>query len=128
MTCNLRAFGGKVATVAAYFTLWWATYTATNGYGATSDRAFSFTPPTQVNPGLLQPWTAVVYVVGGSVLPLLAFCYNWTWPKLSRVLIAYAVTSALRVRLLPDLACAHRPATVRRAGSRAVADARGHCG
>ena len=38
--------------------------------------------PCDLWPEIIQPWTAVVYVFGGFLLPLLPFYYNWAWPKL----------------------------------------------
>ena len=95
MSRNSVSFGGKVAAIAVYLVLWWVGYSYTNEYGARSDRAISFTPPTQTTPELLQPWTAIIYVGGASILPLVVYYHNWSWSKLAFVLVAYGVTSLL---------------------------------
>lgn len=95
MTRDLVAFAAKLAAVAAYFKLWWAAYTLTNGYGVASPRAVQFTRPIDVVPELFQPWTAVIYVFAGMALPLVPFYFYRSWRRLGFVLAVYAVTSGI---------------------------------
>src|SRR5205807_1003133 len=85
----------RVLVVVCFFAAWWATYAWTNARGADPSRAVYLTPPRDLIPGILQPWTAVVYLAGGLALPLLPFFYYREWPRLRFVLAAYAIASAL---------------------------------
>jgi membrane-associated phospholipid phosphatase len=90
-----RGVAARLLLLASYGALWWAAYTFINAHGADPARAIRFTRPCDVVPGVIQPWTAVVYVFGGLALPLLPFYYNWRWPQFRFVLTAYAVSAAL---------------------------------
>jgi hypothetical protein len=90
---HLLSFVGKVAAVAAFFTAWWWAYALLNARGVASPRAVSFAPPTAGAPELLLPWTAVLYVAGGVLLPLVPFYYYRTWPRVLLALAAYALAS-----------------------------------
>jgi membrane-associated phospholipid phosphatase len=85
----------RLLVIAAYYLAWWVGYTLTNSYASDPGRTIRLARPYDVVPGVIQPWTAVVYVFGGLVLPLLPFYYNWDWPKLRFVLACYALSSAL---------------------------------
>jgi membrane-associated phospholipid phosphatase len=85
----------RALVVAAYFMIWSATYHITNAHGSDPVQTVHLTRPCDLVPGIIQPWTAVLYLAGGLVLPLLPFAYNWSWPKLRFVLACYAVSSTL---------------------------------
>src|SRR5256885_1143842 len=72
----------RVLVILCFFAAWWATYAWTNARGADPSRAVYLTPPRDLIPGILQPWTAVVYLAGGLALPVLPFFYYREWPRL----------------------------------------------
>ena len=61
----------------AYFVVWAAAYRFTNAYASDPTRTMHLVRPCDVAPGIIQPWTAIIYVFGGLALPLLPFFYNW---------------------------------------------------
>ena len=85
----------KVVVIFFFFAAWSLIYDQVNEHSARPDRTIHLTRPVDRFPGIIQPWTAVIYVFGGIALPLLPFVYNWTWPRLRFVLTCYAVTSML---------------------------------
>jgi membrane-associated phospholipid phosphatase len=85
----------RLAVIAGYFAAWWCIYGHMNAHGADPVRTVHLTRPADLIPGIIQPWTAVVYLLGGIVLPLLPFIYNWSWPRLRFVLACYAITTSL---------------------------------
>jgi membrane-associated phospholipid phosphatase len=85
----------RVMVVGAYFTLWYAGYYFTNAWGSDPIRSIHMIRPCDLWPEIIQPWTAVVYVFGGFLLPLLPCYYNWAWPKFRFVLFCYIICSAL---------------------------------
>jgi membrane-associated phospholipid phosphatase len=85
----------RVIVIGAYFVLWYACYCFTNAWGSEPSRAIHLIRPCDLWPGMIQPWTAVVYVFGGFLLPLLPFYFNWAWPKLRFVLCCYTVCSLM---------------------------------
>jgi membrane-associated phospholipid phosphatase len=88
-------FTAKVALIGVYFTVWWTVYEWTNRHGCEPGQGSYFLRPVDALPGIIQPWTAPLYLFGGLALPLLPFYYHWNWPGLRFVLACYAVTSAL---------------------------------
>lgn len=86
---------GKAAAVAAFFALWYAGYTFFNHWGADPVRAIRITRPYDVWPGLIQPWTAAIYVFAGYAIPLLPFVWNRSWPRVGFVLGAYAISTVI---------------------------------
>jgi membrane-associated phospholipid phosphatase len=85
----------KLAVIALFFTAWAFVYEFVNRRGADPARTIHLTRPLDRFPGIIQPWTAVIYVFGGLALPLLPFVFNWQWPRLRFVLACYALTSLL---------------------------------
>jgi membrane-associated phospholipid phosphatase len=81
--------------IGAYFTLWYAAYLCTNAWGSDPRRAIHLVRPCDLWPEIIQPWTALIYVAGGFLLPTLPFYFNWTWPKLRFVLVCYTLCSIL---------------------------------
>jgi membrane-associated phospholipid phosphatase len=90
-----RNIAARFFVVAGFFAAWWAIYTWTNARGSEPGRAIYFTRPCDLSPGIIQPWTAVVYLVGGLALPLLPFFYYRDWPRPFFVLACYAIASVL---------------------------------
>jgi membrane-associated phospholipid phosphatase len=85
----------KVAATLVVFAYWTLGYKLTNEWCATSERAIRLARPYDVYPGLIQPWTAIIYIFGGFSIPFIPFLYNWTWSKLSLVLRAYFFCSTI---------------------------------
>jgi membrane-associated phospholipid phosphatase len=85
----------KAACILCYFAVWFACYTRTNDLGSQPGRAIQLHRPIDRMPELNQPWTAVIYVLVGFLLPVLPFYYHWTWPRLGFVLACYATASAV---------------------------------
>jgi membrane-associated phospholipid phosphatase len=85
----------RLLLIAVCFLVWGVLYGLTNAYAADPSRTIRLVRPYDVVPGIIQPWTAVVYVFGGLALPLLPFRYNWDWPKLRFVLACYALSAAV---------------------------------
>jgi membrane-associated phospholipid phosphatase len=81
--------------VAAYFAIWYAGYYFTNTRGSDPSRAIHMVRPCDLWPDIIQPWTAVIYVFGGFLLPVLPFYFNWAWAKLRLVLVCYTLCSVL---------------------------------
>jgi membrane-associated phospholipid phosphatase len=85
----------KLAAVLLFFAAWIVLYDRTNQHGADPIRTIHLKRPLDQVPGIIQPWTAVIYVFGGLAMPLLPFAFNWTWPRLTFVLLCYTLTSLL---------------------------------
>lgn len=85
----------KLALVALWLTLWLATYKFFNNWNADPVRAIRLERPVDLWPGVIQPWTAFVYVFAGYCLPLAAFAWNWSWPRLRFVLAVYTGASLI---------------------------------
>jgi membrane-associated phospholipid phosphatase len=85
----------KLAVILAFFAAWAILYDQTNRHGADPANTVRLTRPLDRFPGIIQPWTAVIYVFGGIALPVLPFLYNWSWPRLRFVLACYALSSLL---------------------------------
>ncbi len=81
--------------IGVYFVLWSAGYSFTNAWGSEPNRAIHMVRPCDLWPEIIQPWTAVVYVFGGFLLPILPFYFNWEWPKLRFVLLCYIICSVM---------------------------------
>jgi membrane-associated phospholipid phosphatase len=89
------AMAAKLIIICAFFVLCSLLYTQINEWAFHSPRTRYFRSPREAFPGVIQPWTAVVYVFGGYLAPLLPFLYNWSWSRLRLVLRAYALTSLM---------------------------------
>jgi membrane-associated phospholipid phosphatase len=90
-----RGVAVRLIVIALYWGIWWFGYTLTNAYGSEPNRTIRLVRPSDLVPGIIQPWTAIVYVFGGLALPLLPFYFNWDWPKLRFVLACYALSASL---------------------------------
>jgi membrane-associated phospholipid phosphatase len=85
----------KLAAIGTFFAVWTALYKLMNEWGTVSSRAIHLTRPCDLWPGMIQPWTAVIYVFGGVLVAFLPFPYNWSWDRLRFVLATYAVASTI---------------------------------
>lgn len=85
----------KGVSILVCFAAWWTVYEITNRRGCIPGMAASFTRPVDVLPGIIQPWTAVIYVFGGLALPVLPFWYYKSWSKLRFVLTCYLVAAMI---------------------------------
>jgi hypothetical protein len=85
----------KLVVIAVFLVIWSAVYDVTNAHGSASARAVRFTRPCDLFPGIIQPWTAGIYLVGGVALPLLPFLYNWRWTGIRFVLACYTIAAVL---------------------------------
>lgn len=85
----------KLTAIFLFFFLWFQTYKFFNDWGSRPGRAIRLARPCDVWPGLIQPWTAVIYLFGGGLIPFLPFVYNWGWEKLRVVLRAYVISSLI---------------------------------
>ena len=100
----------KVAVVAGFFTLWAFVYGLINEWAYGSPRTAYFPSPREALPGVIQPWTAVIYVFGGFAAPVVSLMFNWPWPKLRFVLRTYAPASAVLFAALVTFPVGmHRP-------------------
>ena len=98
LTARARLAGSiaaRVTVVVAFFVAWSAVYDLTNVHGSTSGRAIQFASPCDLFSGLLQPWTAVIYLFGGVALPLVPFCFHWRWRGIRFVLMCYTIAAAI---------------------------------
>jgi membrane-associated phospholipid phosphatase len=85
----------KVSVLALGAVIWVWTYSTLNARGAAPGRAAMFTPPLAWAPGLYMPWMAWIYVVGGYLLCWVPYAWNWSWPRLLRVMATYAAGSCV---------------------------------
>jgi membrane-associated phospholipid phosphatase len=85
----------RALVAGAYFLLWSAGYYFTNDWGSDPSRSIHLIRPCDLWPDIIQPWTAILYVFGGFLLPLLPFYFNWRWSKLRFVLVCYTLCSVL---------------------------------
>jgi membrane-associated phospholipid phosphatase len=85
----------KLIAIAGFFIACSVIYSLINEWAFHSPRTRYFRGPRGDFPGVIQPWTAVVYVFGGYAAPHLPFFYNWAWPRLRFVLLSYGLSSLL---------------------------------
>jgi len=85
----------KAAVILAYFWAWFYVYGRVNSYVCDPVRTIHLTTPYQFIPALIQPYTAIIYVFGGLLMPAIPFLYRWSWTAIRFVLCCYTVTSLL---------------------------------
>jgi membrane-associated phospholipid phosphatase len=85
----------QVAVIGLFFAIWAVLYDATNQHGSEPSRAVHLTRPVDRFPGIIQPWTAFVYLPGGVLLPLLPFAFDRSWRWVRFVLTGYGVAALL---------------------------------
>lgn len=85
----------KLLCLIAASGVWTFIYMWLNALGSQSARAKTFAPPIDRYPILFVPNSAILYLLGGIVLPILPFYWYWTWKGITRVLAAYAIASMI---------------------------------
>jgi membrane-associated phospholipid phosphatase len=85
----------KLVLISAFFVLCSIIYGQINEWAFRSPRTRYFPSPREAFPGLIQPWTAIIYVCGGYAAPVLPFFFNWSWPRLRFVLQTYSLSSLI---------------------------------
>ena len=83
----------KVVVVASFFGLWVWAYDAVNTFSANPVRTIHLTSPATVFPWIIQPWTAVIYILGGVVFPSAPFLYYRTWRGILFVMACFTASS-----------------------------------
>ena len=89
------AFLLKATSIVGYFWLWFFIYDKINQHVSDPVRTIHLTSPRQLYPGLIQPYSALIYVFGGLTLPALPFLYYRSWREIRFVLCCYTMTSLL---------------------------------
>ena len=97
---SVHSIAAKVAVITLFFALWSFFYIEINEWALHSPRTRYLTSPRDTNPGVIQPWTAVIYVFGGFAAPLLPFLFNWRRERVGFVLLTYIVSSIILFVLL----------------------------
>jgi membrane-associated phospholipid phosphatase len=85
----------KVTAIVGFFWLWFFVYDRVNQYVSDPTRTIHLKSPRQMVPGLVQPYSAIIYVFGGLMLPALPFLYHRSWRGIRLVLCCYTLTSLL---------------------------------
>jgi hypothetical protein len=87
----------RLVLVAAYFGVWWFAYERLNRYASYPGRSAVFPSlvPSRLVPGIIQPWTAMIYVAGGGLFAVVPFVYHRSWRRIAFVLACFTVTSTL---------------------------------
>ncbi len=83
----------NAVVVAWFFGLWFWVYDAVNTFSADPIRTIHLTSPATVFPWIIQPWTAVIYILGGVVFPLAPFLYYPTWRGILFVMACFTASS-----------------------------------
>jgi membrane-associated phospholipid phosphatase len=83
----------KIIVVAGYFGLWFWVYDAVNAFSTDPVRTIHLTNPASIFPWIIQPWTAVIYILGGVVFPLAPFWYYPSWRGLVFVMACITASS-----------------------------------
>jgi len=79
---TLREHLTRVVAVGLAGTVWWFLYSWINAFNARSDRAvFLASTPSELYPNIIQPSSAVVYVLGSLVLLIAPLVYCWQKPR-----------------------------------------------
>jgi membrane-associated phospholipid phosphatase len=100
----------KLLVIAGFFLVCSILYGLINEWAYHSPRTRYFRGPREDFPGVIQPWTALIYVFGGYVAPLIPFIYNWSWPRLRFVLLSYALASLVMFAIFLGVPVGmHRP-------------------
>jgi membrane-associated phospholipid phosphatase len=85
----------KAAVVAAFFGLWLCAYDAVNAFAADPVRTIHLTSPGSIFPWIIQPWTAVIYIIGGVIFPLVPFLYYRSWRGMAFVMACVTASSLM---------------------------------
>ncbi len=85
----------KFTLLILFFSTWWITYDLINRHSAAGPHTIHWFRPVDAYPAIIQPWTAVIYVFGGLLLPVLPFAFNWEKSKFLFVIVCYTITSSI---------------------------------
>ncbi len=85
----------KTAVIALYYVLWFWTYDAINVFATDPMRTIHLTNPSSVFPWIIQPWTAVIYILGGAIFPMVPFLYYRSWRAIAFVMVCITVASSM---------------------------------
>jgi membrane-associated phospholipid phosphatase len=85
----------KVAAIAGFFALWSWTYDVVNAFASDPVRAIQLTNPASVFPWIVQPWTAVIYILGGVIFPLAPFVCYPSWRGIALVMARFTASSLM---------------------------------
>lgn len=86
-----RTHLGIVVAIVAFFALWTLAYDQINRW--VSPHATYYERPIDAYDWVLQPWTALIYVFGGYLIPWFPFLFNWNWRFVRFSLVAYGLVS-----------------------------------
>jgi membrane-associated phospholipid phosphatase len=85
----------KTVVVLGFFGLWLWAYDAVNAFAANPVRTIHLRNPASVLPWIIQPWTAVIYVIGGITFPLVPFRYYGSWRGIGFVIVCFTVSTLM---------------------------------
>jgi len=85
----------KAAVVVGFFSLWLWAYDLVNAFAADPVRTIHLTSPASVFPWIIQPWTAVIYIAGGVIFPLVPFLYYRSWRGIAFVMACVMASSLI---------------------------------
>jgi membrane-associated phospholipid phosphatase len=85
----------KATVVAGFFGLWLCVYDMVNAFATDPVRTIHLTNPASVFPWIIQPWTAVIYILGGVIFPLVPFVYYPSWRGIAFVMACVTAASLL---------------------------------
>ncbi len=83
----------RLGLIVVFFILWWAIYGMLNERGVEPSRMQVFSRPCDFFPNIIQPWTSVIYLFGGLLLPAAPFFSYRGWRQLGFVLTCYSLAS-----------------------------------
>jgi len=85
----------RAAVVAGFFGLWLWSYDAVNAFAADPVRTIHLTSPASVFSWIIQPWTSVIYIIGGVIFPLVPFLYYRSWRGIALVMACVTASSVM---------------------------------
>jgi membrane-associated phospholipid phosphatase len=85
----------KTVVVFGFFGLWLWAYDMVNAFAADPVRTIHLTSPASVVPWIIQPWTAVIYILGGVIFPLVPFLYYPSWRGIAFVMACFTAASLM---------------------------------
>jgi membrane-associated phospholipid phosphatase len=85
----------KTFAIIAYFFAWFFAYDLVNRYVSDPVRTVHLTTPYQLCPAIIQPYSSVIYIFGGVLLPILPFFYHASWSGIRFILCCYTLTSLI---------------------------------
>jgi hypothetical protein len=85
----------KVVVVFGFFGVWLWAYDAVNAFASDPVRTIHLTSPASVLPWIIQPWTAVIYIVGGVAFALVPFVYHGSWRGIGFVIVCFTASTLM---------------------------------